>query len=225
MKKWLSIVILGLCVPLVIILGTAVFQNKRYAFISLSVAVLSCIPFVMTFERREQNIARLVLIAALTALSVIGRLVFGAVPGFKPVTAMVIITAMYFGSEAGFLTGALTAVVSNFYFGQGPWTPFQMFAWGFIGLLSGLFAERLKKSKIFLCIFGAAAGVVFSMLMDIWTVLWQDNYFNLRRYAAAVLSSSAFMIIYAVSNVVFLLLLAKPIGIMLERVKTKYGIK
>jgi energy-coupling factor transport system substrate-specific component len=29
---------------------------------------------------------------------------------------------------------------------------------------------------------------------------------------------------YAVSNVVFLLLLAKPIGKMLERIQTKYGL-
>lgn len=223
MKKWASIIILILCVPLVIILGSTVFNN-RYAFVSITVALLSCIPFILTFEKREQNTAKLAIIAVLTALSVIGRLVFGVVPGFKPVTAMVIITAMYFGSEAGFLTGALTAVISNFYFGQGPWTPFQMFAWGFIGFVAGLFARRLKKNKMLLCAFGVVAGIIFSMLMDIWTVLWQDNYFNLRRYAVTVLSSSTFMLLYAVSNVVFLALFAKPIGTMLERVKNKYGI-
>ena len=36
----------------------------------------------------------------------------------------------------------LTALVSNFYFGQGPWTPFQMFAWGFIGFIAGLSQAR-----------------------------------------------------------------------------------
>ena len=53
----------------------------------------------------------------MTALSVLGRILFAMIPAFKPVTAMVVITAMYFGSEAGFLTGALSAVISNFYFG------------------------------------------------------------------------------------------------------------
>ena len=158
------------------------------------------------------------------ALSVVGRFIFSPLPGFKPVTAMTVLTAMYFGSDAGFMTGALTAVISNFYFGQGPWTPFQMFSWGIIGLLAGIFAEKLKKSKVFLSVFGALTGVLYSLLMDIWTVLWADGYFNFARYLAALVSSLQFTVIYAVSNVIFLLLLSKPTGKILQRVKTKYGI-
>ena len=123
------------------------------------------------------------------------------------------------------MTGALTAVLSNFYFGQGPWTPFQMFTWGLIGLFAGLLSEPLKKSRIFLCLYGIAAGVLFSMLMDIWTVLWWDGTFQLIRYLAAVASSLPVMAEYAVSNVIFLLILTKPVGEKLERVKTKYGIQ
>lgn len=224
-KKWVSYGIFALCIPAVILLGTAVFHGKQYAFITLAAALLSCVPFFLSFERRAQNSTRLILIAVLTALSVAGRLLFYAVPGFKPVTAMVVITALYFGGEAGFMTGALTAVLSNFYFGQGPWTPFQMFTWGLIGLFAGLLSEPLKKSRIFLCLYGIAAGVLFSMLMDIWTVLWWDGTFQLIRYLAAVASSLPVMAEYAVSNVIFLLILTKPVGEKLERVKTKYGIQ
>ena len=52
------------------------------------------------------------------------------------------------GGEAGFLTGSMAALISNFYFGQGPWTPFQMLAWGLIGLASGLLHTPLKKIRI-----------------------------------------------------------------------------
>ena len=164
------------------------------------------------------------MIAVMTALSVAGRFLFAALPGFKPVTAMVVITAMYFGSEAGFMTGALSAVISNFYFGQGPWTPFQMFSWGIIGLLAGLFARRLRQSRIWLSAFGVLAGVLYSLLMDIWTVFWADGYFNLTRYIAAVGSAAWFTAVYAVSNVIFLMLFAKPIGKILDRISVKYGI-
>lgn len=225
LKRLISYIILILCIPAVILLGNFVFKDKQYAFISLAVALLSCVPFFLSFEQREQNTTRLILIAVMTALSVAGRLLFSVLPGFKPVTAMVIITAMYFGSEAGFMTGALTAVISNFYFGQGPWTPFQMFTWGLIGLLAGLMSEQLKKSKIVLFTFGAVAGILFSLLMDIWTVLWWDSTFNFSRYGTAIISSSGYTILYAVSNVIFLLLLAKPIGTKLERIKDKYGIQ
>lgn len=213
-----------LCIPLVVLLGATVFRGRQYAFISLAVALLSCVPFFLSFERKTQSGSRLILIAVLTALSVLGRMLFYAVPGFKPVTAMVIITAMYLGSEAGFLTGALSAVISNFYFGQGPWTPFQMFTWGLIGFLAGLLARQLKGSRIFLCVFGALAGVLFSLCMDVWTALWADGTFQLSRYLAALASSASFALIYAVSNVIFLLLLAKPIGKKLQRVLDKYGI-
>ncbi len=223
-RKWISWAILALCIPLVLLLGSTVFRGKRYAFVSLAVALLACVPVFLTFERRAQDTARLILIAVMTALSVVGRLLFAVLPGFKPVTAMVVITAMYFGGEAGFLTGALTAVLSNFYFGQGPWTPFQMFTWGLIGLIAGLLSVPLKKSRILLCIYGALSGIAFSMVMDVWTVLWWDGSFVLSRYLTALISSLPYTAIYAVSNVIFLLVLVKPIGIKLERMKNKYGI-
>ena len=80
------------------------------------------------------------------------------------------------------------------------------------------------KSKIFLCAFGALAGVLFSLLMDVWTVLWMDGRFVLTRYLAAISSALPVTVGYAVSNVIFLLLLAGPIGEKLERIKKKYGL-
>lgn len=127
------------------------------------------------------------------------------------------------GAESGFVCGALSAFISNFIFMQGPWTPFQMFIWGAIGFVSGLAAPLLKKSKISLVIGGVAAGIVFSMFMDIWTALWWDNTFSLSRYTAAVITALPVTVVYAVSNVIFLLLLTGPIGRKLERVRKKYG--
>lgn len=225
MKKILSAVIIFLCIPAVVICGYFVFEDKQYAFTSLAVTVLSLLMFFMTFEKKQNSSTKLVLIAAMTALSVVGRLIFTALPAFKPVTAMVIITALYFGRESGFMTGAMTAVLSNFYFGQGPWTPFQMFTWGLIGWLAGLTAEKLKKNRILLSVYGLVSGAGFSMLMDVWTTFWMHGGFSPKRYFAIVASSLPHMIMYAVSNVIFLLLLTKPIGKKLERIKTKYGLE
>ncbi|MDD6021930.1 MAG: ECF transporter S component [Acutalibacteraceae bacterium] len=224
MKKIISYILLVVCIPIVLILGMTVFKAKQYAFTILALTLLSCAAFALSFEQKEQSVTKLIIIAVMTALSVVGRFIFAAVPGFKPVTALVVITAMYFGPQAGFMTGATTALISNFYFGQGTWTPFQMFTWGLIGLVGGLMAEELKSNRLLLCLFGALSGVAFSLIMDIYTVLWQDNGFNLSRYAAALVSGMKFTVIYAVSNVIFLLLLAGPIGKTLQRVKNKYGI-
>ena len=60
--------------------------------------------------------------------------------------------------------------------------------------------------------------------MDVWTALWIDGAFNPARYGAAVATSLGYMAIYAVSNVVFLLLLRKPMGRILGRIQEKYGV-
>lgn len=224
MKKWLGYGILCLLIPAVVLGGALIFRDRQYAYITLCVAVLSCLPFFLHFERSANDVKRLILIAVMVALSVAGRMLFAPLQHFKPVTALVIITAMYFGSEAGFLTGALSAVLSNFYFGQGPWTPFQMFSWGMIGFFSGLLAPLLRRSRIALCIWGGIGGMLYSFLMDIWTVLWADGYFNLPRYFAAIASAVPVTAVYVVSNILFLLVLAKPIGKLLARMKTKYAL-
>lgn len=224
MKKWLGYGILCLLIPAVVLGGALIFRDRQYAYITLCVAVLSCLPFFLHFERSANDVKRLILIAVMVALSVAGRMLFAPLQHFKPVTALVIIAAMYFGSEAGFLTGALSAVLSNFYFGQGPWTPFQMFSWGMIGFFSGLLAPLLRRSRIALCIWGGIGGVLYSFLMDIWTVLWADGYFNLPRYFAAIASAVPVTAVYVVSNILFLLVLAKPIGKLLARMKTKYAL-
>lgn len=224
MKKWLGYGILCLLIPAVVLGGALIFRDRQYAYITLCVAVLSCLPFFLHFERSANDVKRLILIAVMVALSVAGRMLFAPLQHFKPVTALVIITAMFFGSEAGFLTGALSAVLSNFYFGQGPWTPFQMFSWGMIGFFSGLLAPLLRRSRIALCIWGGIGGMLYSFLMDIWTVLWADGYFNLPRYFAAIASAVPVTAVYVVSNILFLLVLAKPIGKLLARMKTKYAL-
>ncbi len=224
MKKLISYIILCIIIPAIAAAGTFIFKGKQYAWISLCIVILSCIPFFMHFEKREKDIKRMILIAVMIALSSIGRIIFAPIPGFKPVTAMVVITAMYFGGEAGFMTGALSAVISNFFFGQGPWTPFQMFSWGIIGFIAGLIADPLKRSKIILVIYAIFSGILFSFIMDIWTVLWEDGYFNFSRYLAAVIAAVPFTVIYAVSNVIFLLLCSKPIGKILDRIKIKYAL-
>lgn len=222
MKKRLSYLIFCLVIPTVVLGGVWLFRDRQYVWIYLCVAVLSCVQFFIHFEKSENDTRKLVLIAAMIALSVVGRIIFTPVPGFKPVTAMVVITAMYFGSEAGFMTGSLSALISNFCFGQGPWTPFQMFSWGILGFIAGIIARQLRENKVVLAIYGIVSGVLYSFLMDVWTVLSADGYFNFSRYLAAVAASAEFTVIYAVSNVIFLLLFAKPIGKMLERIKVKY---
>lgn len=220
-----SLIIIFLLIPLVIVVGVKLFEDRKYNLISLVVAFLSCIPFFLRFEKRSPKAREIIIIAVMSAISTMGRLIFSALPGFKPVTAITAITGSAFGPEAGFLTGAISALVSNMFFGQGPWTPFQMISWGLLGFIAGVLGKKnYMENKIVLIIYGIFSGILYSLMMDIWFVVSIDGLFTLERYFIAIAAAVPFMIVYAVSNVVFLLFLSKPLGEKLNRIKIKYGL-
>ena len=172
------------------------------------------------FEQKKIGTRRGVLVSVMIALCIVGRLI----PLFKPVTALVVLCAIYLGPQAGFYTGALSALLSNFIFGQGPWTPFQMLAWGLIGLFAGLLAGLLRKSRLALLGYGLLSAIAFSAVMDVWSVLWMSGGVTPDAYLAAIVAALPHTALYAVSNLAFLWICAKPIGDKLGRIKIKYGI-
>lgn len=197
---------------------------KTIALITVMAALAVCGALLVIFEKKKTEVRKLVLIAVMTAMSVAGRMIFAPFPGFKPVTAMIVLTGMYLGCDAGFFCGALTALVSNFYFGQGPWTPFQMLSWGAVGALAGVLSDPLRRDRLVLMIYAVAAGAIFSLFMDVYTTVWTIGAWSWRFYLVALGSSAPYTAIYAVSNVIFLLALSKPVGDKLGRVVSKYSI-
>lgn len=220
LRRTLSVLIPAVLIPATVLVGALVFDARAHIWISLAVAVLSLVLFVAGFEQKAIGTRRTVLVSVLVALCIAGRLI----PFFKPVTALIILGAVYLGPQAGFYTGALAALLSNFIFGQGPWTPFQMLAWGLIGLFAGLLSKPLQKSRVLLLLYGLLAGIAYSAVMDIWSVLWASGSVTASAYLAALLAALPHTVLYVLSNLLFLLICAKPIGDKLSRIKIKYGI-
>lgn len=216
---WIIIMIAAL------IIGIEVLNDRKYLFVSLCIALSSCGMVYSAYERKRGGIRRMVLIAVLVAMAVVGRCIFAPVPGFTPVAAIAIISAVYLGAEPGFIVGSLTALVSDIFFGIGPWTPFQMCAWGIVGMGAGIpFIRKHFSGKIPVLIYGALSGAVYSVIMDIWTVLSIDGTFNFSRYVGAFVTSVPFIFIYAISNIIFLAVLYRPIGKKLLRMNKKHCI-
>lgn len=92
------------------------------------------------YERSRPPAQVVALVAALAALGIAGRVAFAAFPNVKPTTDIVIFAGYALGPAAGFAVGAFSALISNFWFGQGPWTPWQMAAWGLCGVLGAALA-------------------------------------------------------------------------------------
>ena len=198
---------------------------RSYNLISIIIAFLACVPFYVTYEKREGSIRRMVLLAVMTAISVVGRVLFTVIPAFKPVSAIVTLSGIFMGPQSGFLVGSLSAIISNIFFGQGPRTPFQMMAWGLIGMFAGLPGmNRILRKRIPLAIYGVFAGIFYSLFLDIWSVFSLGGTWSWARYLIALSTSLPVTIVYAVSNVVFLMLTVKPIGEKLNRIQIKHGI-
>lgn len=217
---FIKLFILFIIIPSTVAAGIFVFKEKGFPYVITAVTVLTLVIFFTSFEKKKITTRKLVLCAVMTCLSVVGRFI----PFLKPVAALTAISGMYLGCESGFLVGALSALISNFYFGQGPWTPHQMFAWGLIGFFSGVFAKTLEKHKLSLIIYGILSGIGYSLLLDVWTVLWYNGTFSLSLYTAAIITSFPHTLLYTVSNVLFLILLYPSLGARLKRIKIKYGV-
>ena len=229
-KQILSVVLTELIgIPLCIAIGFFFFGDRKYLFISMMTAVLSCIPFWTSLSRGKYSAKKVVLIAVLVAIATAGRSVFFMFPGIKPMAAVVIVTGISLGAEAGFLTGSLTMLLSNMLFGQGPWTPWQMFSMGLIGFLAGLLAtagkERMEKRSS-LCLLGLISPlVIYGGIMNFASLLMMSYTINKESIIAIYLSGIPMDMLHAVSTVIFLAVGGKPMLEKIERVKKKHGIE
>ena len=103
--------------------------NSHYYIVSTLVILAATGIFFLQYERQKPTVKDFVTLAVLSAVAVVSRAAFAMVPHFKPITGIIMICGIAFGSGAGFFVGVISAFVSNFIFGQGPWTPWQMFAY------------------------------------------------------------------------------------------------
>jgi len=216
-----------LTIPLTIYIGIYFFDHRQFYLVSTLIMLQTMLPFALVFESRKPQVRELVIIAVLCAIAVAGRAAFFMVPQFKPVIAMVIISGAAFGGEAGFLVGAMTFLVSNMLFGQGPWTPWQMFASGIIGFLSGVLFHKgwLRRTSISLAVFGGLATlIIYGGIMNPSSVLMFQPNPTIEMFLIAYLRGIPMDIVHAAATVIFLALISKPMLEKLDRIKIKYGL-
>ena len=197
-------------------------MNNKYVLLALLLALIICIPAIVMYERKKVSTMELVTVAVMTALCALGRSIFAPIPGFKPVSAIVALSGAGLGPAAGFVTGALSAVVSNMQFGQGLWTPFQMAAWGLIGMAAGFFGKHIQKSRFLMLIFGGLSGIFYYFVMDVCTLVMSGEGIGIGAYISLTLAGLPVMAVYAVSDMIFLLVLGNPICRRLARLRLKY---
>ena len=231
-KKTVVISIVCTALAVIALAATALMGNNYYYATSIVIAVCTMVPFFASFEGRSPQARDLVVLAVLIALAVVSRVAFFWFPNFKPIAAIIILAGIAFGPQAGFMTGALSLLVSNFIFGQGPWTPWQMVAFGLAGLVFGLLAQKGKipqkdytrKQVVLLSIGGFFfTWIIIGFILNTCALFLMANEITFASALAIYASGIPVDATRAVATALLLFFATNPLLDKLERVKVKYG--
>jgi prenyltransferase beta subunit len=186
------------------------WQLSAFAILALAIA-----GGFAWYERARPDARIVALVGTLAAFAALGRIAFAALPNVKPTSDIVLISGYALGGGPGFAIGAIGGLASNFFFGQGPWTPWQMAAWGATGMLGAGLALLWRRGTIGrwpLALVCAAAGFAFTAVQDVgdWVTYSDHSPAQLGVYVGQGLGFDA---VYAVSCLVF----ALAFGPALER--------
>jgi hypothetical protein len=179
------------------------------------------------YERSRPPAKVVALVAALAALAVVGRLAFAPIPNVQATTDIVLLTGYALGGAPGFCVGAVTALVSNFFFLQGPWTPWQMAAWGGVGVAGAglaLLARGRELGRLPLALACGVAGLAFGAFMDlhVWTLGAEQTP---AAYVAVAGTSLSFNLAHALGNLGLCLVIGPPLVRALRRYRERSEVR
>ena len=196
--------------------GWAVLDPARSPLAVLLVLAAILVGSTAWFERGDFSVRDVTLVATLGALAAAGRILFAPVPNVQPVTVIVAAAGVALGPRRGFAVGALAALASNVVLGQGPHTPWQMLAWGGVGVLGGV-AGRIVRGRLAFAAFCGVLGLAFGVPLDLYTWLYLPH--NEASLIGVLSRGVPFNVAHGLGNVV----LALAAGPELRRVLERYG--
>lgn len=226
--SWIVVVVLA---PVTVWAAT-VFGSGSHYIASVLIIIYAMVPVFVSFESSRPTAREIVTIAVMCALAVVARVAFIWVPHFKPICAIVMISGIALGARSGFLVGALSLFASNFIFGQGPWTPWQMLAYGIAGFVAGVLAERGiipradwgARAKLALSVAGGLLVIcVVGPILDTCSLFTMVPVITPESAVAIYASGLPVNAVQALATAITLFILANPLLGKLERMRVKYG--
>jgi energy-coupling factor transport system substrate-specific component len=213
---------------------TAHAQDAPLMFVVLIVLSLGAVMGNM-FGSGGLNAKVIATLGVLTAINAVLRAVPGPT-GFSAIFALPILAGYCFGSTFGFLLGTLSLAVSALLgAGIGPWMPYQMFAIGWVGLISAWLPDLHRHPRLevaMLAAWGFVSGLAYGFVMNIWfwpfvfdptqaSLYWEPGmrpWETLQRYWAFYMLTSAWWDLgRAGGNVALIGLFGLPILRLLRR--------
>jgi energy-coupling factor transport system substrate-specific component len=193
------------------------------SFTLLGLALIGCFAW---YERSRPSSRTVALVATLAALATLGRIAFAPLPDVKPTTDIVLIAGYALGAAPGFAVGAITALASNLFFGQGPWTPWQMLAWGLCGIAGAALAlPGWRIPRVVLAAICAAAGFGYGFVLDFYTWVGYSGEHTLAQYLFIEGEAFPFNLAQAIGNFVFCLAFGPALVRALQRFRLRLDVR
>lgn len=224
-RSYNYLIVVPIVLFILLVVSIVAFNYNAYLLLSFLIIGAIMFPFFARFEMREIAVREIVILGMLAAIAAVSRVPFAGLPSVQPTSFVIIMAGLVFGAEAGFIVGAVAAVVSNVFLGQGPWTPWQMYAWGMMGMSAGLLRNTWWMTKLWgKCVFGFVWGYVFGWFMNLWIVVSYIENFTWEYFIGIYVASIYFDLAHGLSNVLFLIVFGASWIKILERFKRKYGL-
>ncbi len=161
------------------LLATAVPKDAQAAVPVLALALVPAVVIAVAFslDREMHTATKVAMLGVLAAVGAAVRIAGTGVGGLEAVFIVLILAGRAYGARFGFLLGMLTIALSSVLWGGiGPWTPFQVFACGWVaagaGLLPQISARTVKAARrwelVMLIGYGIVASYAFGLIMNFW---------------------------------------------------------
>ena len=258
MRKSYIALLLVLIACIGFVISSAVFPSLNalvnWGLVAILLAVLVILAFFFKFESVALGSKEIALVAMLATISAVLRIPFAVIPSLQPCTFLIICSGYVFGPTAGFMVGAMTPLISNFFLGHGPWTLYQMLAWGLIGYgaaylprfinvtpgilrqspepklrveredSEGTTGNFRRRGGKGLIFVGVISAFVFSLVTNVYFWLYFAYPLTLRTLVFVGISSFWFDISHAVGNAIFLGVFGTKTIAILERYKRRFSV-
>ncbi len=161
------------------LIATAVPKDAQAAVpvLALALVPVAVVALALTVDRQMHSATTVALLGMLTAVGAAVRIAGTGVGGLEAVFIVLILAGRAFGARFGFLLGMLVISLSSVLWGGiGPWTPFQIFACGWVAAGAGLLPRITARSQrraarlevLMLVGYGILASYAFGLIMNLW---------------------------------------------------------